>query len=92
MRPIIDETSGGNRVWRVLQKYNSVSQTTLDGKPLPDRVEGKTFFTFDKTFGEDATTSQVYEKFVRNMIVSSVVDGTDGVIVAYGSAGLQCKV
>ena len=68
-----------------------MSQTTFD-EPLPDRVKGKVFFTFDETFGEDGTTSQVYEKFIGSIIVSSVVDGTDGVIVAYGSAGLQCKV
>ena len=83
MRPMNNKESEGRRVWRVLQKYNSVTQTTTDGKPFPDRANGRTFFTFDKTFGEDATTAQVYNDVARG-IVSSAVGGLNGTIFAYG--------
>ena len=83
MRPLNSKETDGRRVWRVLQKYNSISQTTPQGKPLPDRAIGKTFFTFDKTFGEDSTTTQVYND-VAHEIVSSAVRGVNGTIFAYG--------
>ena len=78
-----NKESEGRRVWRALQKYNSVTQTTTDGKPLPDRANGRTFFTFDKTFGEDATSLEVYNEVARG-IVSSAVGGLNGTIFAYG--------
>ena len=83
MRPLNNKEADGRRVWRVLQKFNSITQTTPDGKPLPDRANGKTFFTFDKTFGEDSTTTQVYNDVVHG-IVSSAVSGLNGTIFAYG--------
>jgi centromeric protein E len=83
MRPMNNKESEGRRVWRVLQKFNSITQTTPDGKPLPDRANGRTFFTFDKTFGEDSTTTQIYND-VAKKIVSSAVSGLNGTIFAYG--------
>jgi centromeric protein E len=72
-----------SRVWRVLPQYNSVTQTTNTGQPLPERVTGRTFFSFDRTFGEDATTQNVYDGVAKN-IVQSVVTGLNGTIFAYG--------
>jgi centromeric protein E len=43
----------------------------------------RTFFTFDKTFGEDTTTRQVYDTVAKG-IVDSVVSGLNGTIFAYG--------
>jgi centromeric protein E len=83
MRPMNNKESEGRRVWRVLQKYNSITQTTPHGKPLPDRASGKTFFTFDKIFGEDSTTTQIYNDVVKK-IVNSAVSGLNGTIFAYG--------
>ena len=75
--------SDGRRIWRTLQKYNSIAQTTADGKPLPERIENRNFFTFDKVFGEKSTTGDVYANAARN-IVSSVMTGLNGTIFAYG--------
>ena len=72
-----------HRVWRVLQKYNSVAQCTAAGKPLPERIVNRNFFTFDKTFGETSTTRQVYNDVAKG-IVQSVCDGLNGTIFAYG--------
>jgi centromeric protein E len=71
------------RTWKVLPKYSSITQTTADGQPLPERITGRTFFTFDKTFGEETTTRQVYESCALN-IVKSVCTGLNGTIFAYG--------
>jgi hypothetical protein len=72
-----------------------VSQTTKEGKPLSEKVTGRTFFTFDKTFGEDSNTEQVYDSVARG-IVSSVVNGLNGTIFAYtdkrrAEKPIQCK-
>lgn len=84
MRPLNErESRSDTRVWRVLAKYNSITQTTNKGKPLPDRIAGKTFFTYDKTFQEGATTTNVYENVAKG-IVQSVVTGLNGTIFAYG--------
>ena len=76
-------TNTNNRVWRVLSKYNSITQCTPAGKPLPERIHNRTFFSFDKTFGESSTTRQVYEDTSKG-IVESVVRGLNGTIFAYG--------
>jgi centromeric protein E len=83
MRPLNTRENKASRVWRVLQKYNSITQTTSEGKPLPERVTGRTYFTFDKTFGESSTTREVYNDIAQG-IVESVVNGLNGTIFAYG--------
>jgi centromeric protein E len=83
MRPLNAKEENASRVWRVLPQYNSVAQTTSTGQPLPERVNGRTFFTFDKTFGEDANNVGVYENVAKG-IVESVVTGLNGTIFAYG--------
>ena len=83
MRPLNNLEGGNGRIWKVLPKYASVTQTTREGKPLGERVTGRTFFTFDKTFGEDTSNRQVYD-YVAKGIVSSVVEGLNGTIFAYG--------
>jgi len=80
MRPL---HMGETRVWKVLKKYNSVAQTTAEGRPLPERAKGRNFFTFGNTFTEECTTSEVYDVSVRE-IVKSVVEGIDGTVFAYG--------
>ena len=50
---------------------------------MGERVTGRTFFTFDKTFGEDTNNRQVYDSVAQG-IVSSVVQGLNGTIFAYG--------
>jgi len=83
MRPLNKVEGSRQRIWKVLPKYNSITQTTNSGKPLSERVTGRTFFTFDKTFGEDVNTTQVYDSVAKG-IVSSVVNGLNGTIFAYG--------
>lgn len=83
MRPLNQTEGSHNRVWKVLPKYSSVTQTTRTGQPLPERVSGRTFFTFDKTFNESVSTTEVYDCVAKD-IVSSVVSGLNGTIFAYG--------
>jgi centromeric protein E len=83
MRPLNTKESNANRVWKVVAKDNSVMQTINTGQPFPERVTGRTFFTFDKTFGEDADTICVYDSVAKG-IVESALSGINGTIVAYG--------
>jgi centromeric protein E len=57
---------------------SEVRQTTKNGKQ-----NGTTFFTYDQTFGEDASTADVYDNVAKD-IVSSAVSGLNGTILAYG--------
>ena len=82
MRPL-NSRENDNRVWKVLQKHNAITQCTAAGKPLPERSQNRSFFSFDKTFGESSTTRQVYDQTSRG-IVSSVANGLNGTIFAYG--------
>ena len=84
MRPLNTREGGANggaRIWRTLQKYNSIAQTTADGKPLAERVENRNFFTFDKVFGEKSSTLDVYKQSAKP-IVDSVMSGLNGTIFA----------
>jgi centromeric protein E len=85
MRPLNTKEERGKCVWKVLPKYSSVTQTTADEKPLAgaERVTGRTFFTFDQTFGGDASTAQVYHAVAKD-IVQSTISGLNGTIFAYG--------
>ena len=84
MRPLNSKESTIDRqVWRVLSKYNSVTQTTDTGQPLSERVNGRTFFTYDKTFAENTNTLAVYNNIAQG-IVHSVMGGLNGTIFAYG--------
>jgi len=83
MRPLNTNEGEHQRIWKVLSKMSSITQTTRDGEPLPERVAGRTFFTFDKTFGEDTSTKQVYDNVVKGIVDSSVA-GLNGTIFAYG--------
>ena len=76
-------SSTASRVWRVLKKHNSVTQTTNEGKPLAERILNRTFFTFDRTFGENVSTHEVYNDVAKGL-VDSVVNGLNGTIFAYG--------
>ncbi|GAX15403.1 kinesin family member 5 [Fistulifera solaris] len=85
VRPLNSSEQQRGRVWKALNKYSSITQTTRDGEPLAksERVIGKTFFTYDKSFGENTSTDMVYESVAKG-IVHSVVTGVNGTVFAYG--------
>jgi centromeric protein E len=83
MRPLNSKEHTHKKVWKVLSKYASVAQTTLEGKPLPERIAGRNFFTYDKTFDESSTTYQVYSA-IAQPIVTTACTGRNGTIFAYG--------
>jgi centromeric protein E len=83
MRPL-KGTTEQRRIWKVLPKYKSVAQTTADGQPVAEKVTGRSFFTFDQTFGETATTKNVYDDIVKDIVLSTVNDGLNGTVFAYG--------
>lgn len=85
MRPLNskEKKADAGRVWKVLRKHNGVAQTTNNGKPLKEIIEGRNFFSFDRTFGEKSTTREVYSEIAEG-ITKSVVSGLNGTIFAYG--------
>lgn len=83
MRPLNANEGEFRRVWKVLPKWSSVTQTTPEGKPLAEKVTGRTFFTYDQTFGEETTNEQVYGGVVKGIVESSLT-GLNGTVFAYG--------
>lgn len=86
LRPLDDMERKNGQIWKILSQQSSVTQTKTSktsGKPLKGRTMGKTFFTFDKTFGEEVNTKEVYDSCAKD-IVKSTVNGLNGTIFAYG--------
>jgi centromeric protein E len=68
-----------------LPEHASITQTDpKTGQPLHNPITGKTFFTFDKTFGEDIGTSEIYDSVAKRIVSSFLVSGLNGTIFAYG--------
>jgi centromeric protein E len=85
MRPLNAKEGHEKCVWKVLPEENSVTQTTGGGEPLTgaERVTGRTFFTFDQTFGVDESTAHVYDAVAKDIVYSAIA-GLNGTIFAYG--------
>lgn len=92
MRPLNDretnpsfiKPSTGIRCWKVLQEHNAITQTLNDGiTPNPEKLSGRTIFTFDKVFTEAVNTKDIYEEVGRD-IVHDALDGRNGSLFAYG--------
>jgi centromeric protein E len=82
IRPLQDNA---RRVWKLLPAHSSITQTDpKTGQPTNKPITGKTFFTFDRTFGEDIGTSEIYESVAKRIVSSFLVSGLNGTIFAYG--------
>lgn len=79
MRPLTKNELNAQRHWGLSPDDNSIVELTADGQPLADR----NVFAFDKTFGEDVSTKEVYDSMAKN-IVGSALSGLNGIIFAYG--------
>ena len=83
MRPLHAKEQSHHKVWKVLSKYASVAQTTTEGKPLPERLAGRNFFTYDQTFDETSSTQHVYRSLAQPIVLTACT-GRNGTIFAYG--------
>ena len=86
MRPLnARETSNPSnaRVWKILPSYNSITQTTPAGLPLKEKAKGRSFFQYDKAFGEETTNTAVYDACGRPL-VKSILRGVNSTMFAYG--------
>ena len=59
---------------------------TLVENGVVRRAEGKSVFSFDQVFDEDAKTPLLYKSIARSM-VHSVIAGKNATIFAYGGSG-----
>lgn len=83
MRPLNSKEQTHHKIWKVLSKYASVAQTTVEGKPLSIRIAGRNFFTYDQAFDENSSTEHVYRS-IAQPIVTTACTGRNGTIFAYG--------
>ncbi|ESL10968.1 kinesin [Trypanosoma rangeli SC58] len=75
VRPMRAELQEVKTAWEI-------STSTLREKGNPDNL-----FTFDHVYGTDAATQSLYERSVRNSIVTNVVKGYNGTVLVYGQTG-----
>ncbi|CAI0382922.1 unnamed protein product [Linum tenue] len=80
LRPLNDKEMVKNDV----SDWECISATTLIFKSsMPDRSMLPSAFTFDRVFGPDSGTKQVYEEVAKEVALS-VVSGVNASIFAYG--------
>lgn len=75
IRPMRNELNEANPAW-------DVTKTTLREKHNPD-----CHFTFERVYGMNSTTLDLYEQSVKNIIVKNVPLGYNGTVFAYGQTG-----
>jgi len=82
------KASAGERAWKIIPEHQSVMQLQRNQTTVAkeDRRQNRSLFTFDKVFGEDSETEEVYD-CVAKELVESAVDGRNGSIFAYGQTG-----
>lgn len=95
-----NNSSSNNRAWKVLTKHNAITQVTSAtattatdnsssnssdySSDVRNNSSSSSFFQFDKTFGEDSTTTEVYDGIAKEIVQSVVLNGVHGTIFAYG--------
>jgi len=94
MRPLNDGNEAEHgRAWVALEDKSSIIETTSEGIPINsplagnnhDRIQvGRNIFGHDKTFGETATTRDVYNDVAQQIVTSAIAPGLNGTIFAYG--------
>eukprot|EP00554_Chaetoceros_debilis_P012820 CAMPEP_0194126482 /NCGR_PEP_ID=MMETSP0150-20130528/60012_1 /TAXON_ID=122233 /ORGANISM="Chaetoceros debilis, Strain MM31A-1" /LENGTH=1592 /DNA_ID=CAMNT_0038820343 /DNA_START=79 /DNA_END=4854 /DNA_ORIENTATION=- len=82
------ESVNGRKSWKVEAPHAVVQTVNEGGQSIPKNHPGKTHFTFNNVFDENASTKEVYEESSRD-IIESFVNGISGNIITYGqtSAG-----
>mmetsp|Transcript_31384 Transcript_31384/g.47652 ORF Transcript_31384/g.47652 Transcript_31384/m.47652 type:complete len:203 (+) Transcript_31384:290-898(+) len=83
------KSNKGLRAWRVHENRGidgKVTQRSIRQTDEEKAIEGKSLFSFDEVFDEDAATDDIYDA-VGSVIVKGAVDGRNGTIFAYGQTG-----
>mmetsp|Transcript_31394 Transcript_31394/g.47684 ORF Transcript_31394/g.47684 Transcript_31394/m.47684 type:complete len:729 (+) Transcript_31394:290-2476(+) len=83
------KSNKGLRAWRVHENRGidgKVTQRSIRQTGEEKAIEGKSLFSFDEVFDEDAATDDIYDA-VGSVIVKGAVDGRNGTIFAYGQTG-----
>ena len=92
VRPL---ASGGaqcaGRAWKILSERNAIVEITDAGKDqsyaTPNKIRrgsGDLEFVYDKVFGEDANTCEIYDALVGDLVESLTEKGINGTIFTYG--------
>ncbi|KAG6699367.1 hypothetical protein I3842_08G064200 [Carya illinoinensis] len=83
VRPLNEKEIAANNV----SDWECVDGNTIRFKQaLPDRAMGPTTYTFDRVFGSDSLTKQVYEEGAKEIALSAL-GGINSSIFAYGQTG-----
>jgi len=56
---------------------------TAEGQPLKEKAKGRSFFQYDKAFGETSSTTEIYDACGRPL-VNSIMQGVNSTMFAYG--------
>ncbi|KAL9181488.1 hypothetical protein ACHAXT_010293 [Thalassiosira profunda] len=87
LAPNGDQCAG--RAWRASSDRNAIAQLPGSGvdsytTPGKRRSLGESEYYYDRVFGEDANTSEIYSQMVSEMVESVAKEGINGTVFAYG--------
>ena len=72
------------RAWKASREKNSIAEISTDKKTSRyQSATNEAEYEFDKVFGEDSNTNEIYNELVGE-IVDSVANGVNGTVFTYG--------
>jgi len=84
--PEANNTGVHHRAWEVLQDSKTIIPLADPSKPVAATAASNSqgAFTFDQVYGENSTTTQIYEEMVKSIVDSVTLRGINGTVFAYG--------
>lgn len=87
IRPLAGQNNDpqvGGRAWQASREKNIIAEISADKKSSRyQSTANEAEYEFDKVFGEDANTNEIYNELVGD-IVQSVSNGINGTVFTYG--------
>lgn len=86
IRPLASQNDPqvGTRAWKASRERNTIAEISADKKSSRyQSTASESEYEFDKVFGEDANTNEIYNELVGD-IVESVSNGINGTVFTYG--------
>lgn len=84
-----NDTQVGGRAWKASRTNNSIAEIPLDKNSsrypsTPAKSNNEAEYEFDKVFGEDTNTNEIYNELVGDIVESVAKNGVNGTVFTYG--------
>mmetsp|Transcript_20076 Transcript_20076/g.40284 ORF Transcript_20076/g.40284 Transcript_20076/m.40284 type:complete len:972 (+) Transcript_20076:73-2988(+) len=74
------------RAWKASREKNSIAEISTDKKAsrYHQSATNEAEYEFDKVFGEDSNTNEIYNELVGDIVESVAISGVNGTVFTYG--------